>query len=97
MSADNWDVCPRCIAKAHAAHEKEEERVSDMYGKVPVDDFDAARAELKPVDPEDFRTLREDYEWYVQDEEIHGVYKCQCTAEGCGLTGSAEITKALSV
>ncbi len=63
MSADNWTYCPKCRAEHDTALKKEQKRVADLYGKVDVAAFDAARAALKTLEdatPE--QTLREDYE-----------------------------------
>lgn len=90
MSADNWEVCPRCFKRAKREYEAEVERVSGLYGKVQVEMFDEARTALKEPDAEDFRTFREDYEFYGADEgEVHASYKGSCSK--CDL--SAELSE----
>jgi hypothetical protein len=63
MSADHWDVCPRCLYKAIKADEAQRAAVEASYGRVPVEEFLAARAALPvEVDREQYRTFRENYE-----------------------------------
>lgn len=72
-----------------------EAEVTAAYGKVPVDEFDALRdayAEkerlyVNPEDHNEFRTFREDYEFYGADEGVvHVRYGGQCTKCGTGTT-----------
>jgi hypothetical protein len=84
MSASNWEICPACLKKAVMAAAAERERVMGLYGTVSVEEFDAARAALKTVDPEDHRTFREDYEFYgAASGTVNASYSGACTA--CGL------------
>lgn len=86
MSADNWAVCPRCLARAREAEAEQLAAVMASYGKVPVEEFDQARAAIKPVNPEDFRTFREDYEITGADECVVKVsYGGGCGKCGLGL------------
>jgi hypothetical protein len=88
MSADNWAICPRCLGEAHKANEAERTRVAALYGKVPIEEFDAARAAIVAVDVKGYYTFREDYEFYgAEDGEIQVRYSGNCSK--CGL--SAEI------
>jgi hypothetical protein len=92
MSADNWAICPRCLQQAREANEAECTRVSEMYGTVPVEEFDAARAAIKPVDPEEYRTFREDYEFYGAEQgEVIADYEGRCSK--CNLGGSFRTSK----
>lgn len=85
MSADNWDICPKCLTEATAKAERKSASVSKLYGTVPVDEFDRRRAELKPVEREDYRTFREDYEFYGADEAyVEASYRGSCSK--CGLS-----------
>lgn len=89
MSADNWDICPRCVHEANKAAQAEHDRVRESYGKVPPEQYEAERAALPqlPVSPEDHRTLREDYEFTGASKgTIHYSYGCECNA--CGLSMS---------
>lgn len=89
MSADNWAICPNCLAEAKAAIDKERAEVYAKYGKVPPDDFDRLRDELPTFDPEDYRTFKEYYEFYGAEEgEVQASYGGSCTE--CGL--QAELT-----
>lgn len=92
MSADNWAVCPRCLTEATNVHATEEARIAGLYGQVPVGEFDAERAALAEVDPEKFRTFREDYDFYGAEEgEVRAKYSGGCKT--CGLSVSFEKTK----
>jgi hypothetical protein len=92
MSADNWEICPRCLFRARREAQDAYDKVMATYGQVPLDEFDAARAELKPVEDEDYRTLREDYEFYGADEgTVRADYRCGCTV--CGLSGSLKASE----
>lgn len=81
MSADNWTRCPRCDAKALAALEKKTEDVDAAYGKVPVDEFDAMRAQLA-VDSDAITkmraTFREDYSFVLADNVLVARYRGSC-------------------
>jgi hypothetical protein len=50
------------VARARAAEAAALARLADSYGKVPVAQFDADRAAIQPVHPENYETFREDYE-----------------------------------
>lgn len=83
MSADNWAVCPRCKYRAMQKYEADSAAVQAMYGTVPVEQFDAARAALKLEDVG--HTFREDYEFYdAETGQIEATYDGGCTR--CGLT-----------
>ena len=84
MSADYWAVCPRCLKRARATHTASVQAVMDSYGQVPVAEFDAARAALIEINPEDYRTFREDYEFHISETgEWSASYGGSC--ETCGL------------
>lgn len=87
MSASNWQVCPRCLDRAHTSREAEVARVDAMYGRVPVEEFDAAREAIPDVDPRQMMTFREDYEFYgAETGKVNARYEGRCTT--CGLTAS---------
>ena len=92
MSADNWAVCPRCLYCARAKADAEREAVMALYGSIPVEEFDAKRAALEPVDPDTYATFREDYEFYDAElGEVHAFYKGACST--CGLSVELEASK----
>jgi hypothetical protein len=63
MSADNWAVCPKCLAAARAKRAAAAELAESAYGVKPVEEFDRLRALANvPIIEEDLRTLREDYD-----------------------------------
>jgi len=91
MSANNWAVCPRCRARAEDEKAGQQAAVAEAYGKVPVEEFDALRAEAsKTVDLEGLRTFREDWDLGVftggDDVEVH--YTGGCTV--CGLKAKVD-------
>lgn len=65
MSADSWAICPRCLSRATTERETRFQAAVDAYGKVPPDEYERLRAEAQvPINEENFRTFREDYEFY---------------------------------
>lgn len=86
MSADNWAICPRCLNRARKAEDdalaiiKESRRqaiAEDM--PIPESVFTAAEAAVKRVEPEDYRTFREDYEFYgVESGTVSYDYSGYC-------------------
>jgi hypothetical protein len=80
VSADNYAICPRCFQEACEKAAAERQRVTGLYGTLPVEEFDAQRAALKTVEAEDYRTFREDYEFYGADDgEIRADYSGHCS------------------
>jgi hypothetical protein len=79
VSADNWTTCPRCLQQAKEAAKQQREEVSDLYGSVPVEEFDRRRAELKPVDEDQYRTFREDYDIGAYEGRVEWEYSGFCT------------------
>src|SRR5687768_2812887 len=83
MSADNWEVCPRCLRRAQVEMNVERVRVQSLYGTVSRDEYEQAAAAL-PADStpneEKFRTFREDYAFYgANTGEIIAEYSGHCT------------------
>ena len=82
MSADNWGICPKCWAKARSEHTMLTDSLESLYGQIPLDEFDVMRArQQKGVNDEDYRTLREDYEFYLNEDtwEFYASYSGWCT------------------
>ncbi len=79
MSADNWAVCPRCRQKELDRLGELSQQVSEGYGKLPLDEFDALRVKL--AEGPDFKsTFREDYEFYGAEEgTIEYAYSGHCS------------------
>lgn len=79
MSASNWAVCPKCLDGARAEHHLLNALARYSYGKVPVEEFDELRRRAeKGVDKEDFRTFREDYEFYIDEGQVVASYGGGC-------------------
>ncbi len=85
MSADNWRQCPRCVLDSEAQRTVERTALAKEYGTMPPEEFIKQSEELKarhsrPLVEE---TLREDYEFYIDEEHVFSVdYSCHC--EACG-------------
>jgi len=84
MSADNWGICPSCYNKALQSKNADRKTVEESYGKISLEDFNKMFKEAaRKVEPEDFRTLREDYEIGVDREGTFEVtYSGHCSE--CG-------------
>ena len=82
MSADNWDICPRCKVAVDKAATHKRLAASRAYGKVAVDEWMTLQAEAsKPSELE--QTLREYYEIGVdQNGEFYVSYRAAC--KPCG-------------
>src|SRR3954447_17439723 len=92
MSADNWTVCPRCFDNAKREADEAKSTVMGLYGTIPVEEFNAKRAELAEPVEGDFETFREDYEFYgAHDGEVHASYEGACSK--CGLHVELKTTK----
>ncbi len=82
MSADNWAVCPQCLARAKKKYEANVLAVSEAYGKISVEQFDKQRDTLGEPPTEDTLepTFREDYEFgMTQDGEFYATYNGKCS------------------
>lgn len=84
MTADNWEVCPRCWDNAQRNADEEKQAVMGLYGSIPIEEFDAKRDALVEPDEEACRTFREDYEVYgAAAGEVKVSYRGACSE--CGL------------
>lgn len=45
MSADNWALCPKCLASAKQAYKEEVAKVKNSYGVVSAEDYERMRAD----------------------------------------------------
>jgi hypothetical protein len=64
MSADNWAVCPKCLAADVAEYEARADKFAAAYGKVPEDEYKRLRDEVgdHPTQADREPTFREDYD-----------------------------------
>lgn len=71
MSADNWAVCPRCYYNAMEKWTKNLADIRSKYGLIEEEKYLALlnEADSNLVIQEDYRTFREDYEFYVPENE----------------------------
>lgn len=91
MGADNWAVCPRCFTEAEKDAKAQLEEVMSLYGKVPVEDFDARRKAIPNPQRAGFMTLREDYGFVNNNAGVVEVeYRASCVK--CGLSHKFETT-----
>jgi len=86
VSADNWAICPRCLDRAKAEVAAQLAVAERAYGNVPAAEYEELRAQAQtPIDPEKFRTFREDYEFFGASEgTIVAGYSGHCGT--CSLT-----------
>lgn len=90
MSADRWSSCPKCLKETQDEHDAKEKAVMDSYGKVSIEEFDAAREALPPrpvgyVESGEYVTFREDYSFEgVEEGDLNIRYNGRCST--CGLS-----------
>ena len=82
MSADNWTICPRCMKMAVEEKDKQNKQAAESYGKVSEVEYteilEKARADINME-----QTLREDYEFYMEDDGTFTAdYRAHC--DRCG-------------
>lgn len=83
MSADSWEVCPRCHEKYVEECDSFNKKVDDLYGKIPPEEYIRLLAENDRMQSqEEPRTLREDYELGIIEGEYYLRYNGTCTK--CG-------------
>ena len=95
MSANNWRVCPRCLRRLSAAHERMKAKVTGLYGKVSRAEYEAAREALPPPPDESKMraTLREYYQLGVRTSgEFFLNYSASC--DECGFAFRFEDVRA---
>ena len=86
MSADNWRECPLCLSEQRKKARELGRKMSDSYGKIPVDDFNVLQQEhAQALSESDYlpETLREDYEFFINDDgNFFANYYAMC--DNCG-------------
>lgn len=83
MSADNWATCPKCKTNNVKKIEGLEKKLSSLYGKVDLVEYEKARVNLeerkKDIEKQSQSTLREDWSLGVDSEGTFSVsYACSC-------------------
>ena len=88
MSADNYAICPRCLAEARAYATATLDMLRDRG--VPEETISKlTKGALDKVNPEDYRTWREEYQFYGASSGFITVdYYGEC--QECGLSLSFE-------
>jgi hypothetical protein len=61
LSADSWGICPRCVERANEKFKAAEEHLDK------IDPTAREFINIKEPNEEEFRTFREDYEFYVPE------------------------------
>ena len=85
MSADNWAICPRCLARTKMERMKRKQDLVDDYGKVPEEEYVVRRlaevtADSRCTDSPRC-TLREDYSIDIDSKGKFTIsYSCACSA-----------------
>lgn len=93
MSADNWAVCPKCVAneekRLRSVLDSAVKLRDESYGKVPVVAFNEIHARAMEAERnldalsdrlEEFRTFREDYEiWGAEECAVQVGYSGGCS------------------
>lgn len=78
MSADNYSRCPKCKRENEKEIIELEKKISDSYGKIPATEYLALLQQRDhPRVMEE--TLREDYEFFLNDELLQIRYSCSCS------------------
>lgn len=81
MSADNWDVCPRCATIAKAAFHADELAFATAYGHLSENEYTQLRIRVHAGLPEPETTLREDYGFVMSETggfEVYYTASCEC-------------------
>lgn len=87
MSASNWEICPKCFWRAQNDQQSRIEGAKAAYGVVAPEEYLRLMSEASaPLNAEEFRTFREDYEFYgAHRGEIVASYSGHCEKCGCGV------------
>lgn len=84
MSADGYSICPQCIDNFQASQQKLNDQITRDYGKIPHQEYEAL-LDLREPQPNDeqFRTVREYYETYLDGWTLTYRYSgyCECGYE----------------
>jgi hypothetical protein len=86
MSASNWGICPKCLAREKSKAIFRQKRLEDNYGKISQTEFVEEEEKLRLLeDILEKPTLREDYEIGVNSiGEFSVTYSASCQAPDCG-------------
>lgn len=89
MSADNWAECPRCIFNDRYEVAQLEHKLNEIYGNVPIQDYEALRNQIEELQYEQdnnrrTETFREDYEFYGAETGTLKISYSGCCTK-CGL------------
>jgi len=95
MSADNWRECPQCRARNEQKNHKAVSDLEATYGEIPADEW-LAKKEAVENPPELNETLREDYEFHI-DEQGGFCAKYHGSCEICGFEFSFKHEEQLKI
>jgi len=83
MSANNWRVCPKCSIDAKEKRRLAIAAASQLYGKVPREEYEVAVSQASSLPSVPDETLREDWEIRTSSNGVFSVnYSCSC--QHCG-------------
>ncbi len=94
MSADNWTLCPRCIAQRKANIVATRAEADAAYGKVPVEEWLSLNEAAQVAHIEDGkRNFREDYDIGIDnDGQVDINYSGHCNECGFDVQFSHSFT-----
>lgn len=84
MSADAWQICPKCKKTSSNKKAEAQKRADEAYGKVSPREWLALSEIAAATSPdEQEETFREDYEIYMEEDGTFNVhYRGKCRV--CG-------------
>jgi hypothetical protein len=91
MSADNWDICPRCREYAAMEYKEKQRKVDEEYGKIPKEEYLDLIYELEHPQKLEY-TLREGYEIGFSGFQFYVRYEATCRVCGFSHTHKYEET-----
>ncbi len=78
MGADNYSKCPKCEAEMIKNKKDLIERANKGYGKISADEYNNLLTKgSEPIELK--KTLREDYEFHLQGDNLNISYSCSCS------------------
>lgn len=77
MSADRYSICPHCQTEVYADKERKVAKAQKSYGKVSAEEYIEKVREAEAI-PSLTQTLREDYNFYLEDGTLEIDYSCRC-------------------
>jgi hypothetical protein len=87
MSADNWTNCPKCNQTKNNKIKSLKSELSENYGKISQDEYGREMDKIHGmIDTPSPRTLREDFEIGIYEDEFEVTYGAGCSVCGFSFT-----------